>query len=467
LVGQITTLRKAGAPRRGRGAGTAAQDGSLFGRHLHRGFSMRLRIATLSLCVLLAAPAPAVEITPYGYPFEDPLEATVIGTPRPYRAELPDKVPIEIKEVRVFRGRPIPDIFWYTENLRYALSAQPEPAPLVFIVPGTGANFDAAKSAILQQAMYQAGFHVVSLPSPLHPNFIVSASESQRPGLLSEDAADLYRLMGLIRASLADDIAVSAWHLVGYSLGATYAAFVARLDDEVGAFGFERVLLVNPPVNLYRSAGILDAMFDEHLPKIADFNTLFNQLIRVFSEFYSPTDQFIFSDDLVYQLYRRAPPPDRTLEALIGAAFRLSSINLLFTSDVLTNAGLLVAPGQELSITESLTPYFKVASQLSFEDYATHILYPYYLEQFPDVSFEQLVEMNSLRAIEGYLRAAEHIAVMHNEDDILLAESDLAFLREVFGERALIYPRGGHSGNMAYIDNIAALIDFFTARGSS
>ena len=65
------------------------------------------------------------------------------------------------------------------------------------------------------------------------------------------------------------------------------------------------MLLINPPVNLDRSAGILDAMFEEHLPTIADFNALFNQLIRVFSKFYSPTDQVLFSDDLVYQLYRR------------------------------------------------------------------------------------------------------------------------------------------------------------------
>ena len=67
--------------------------------------------------------------------------------------------------------------------------------------------------------------------------------------------------------------------MAGYSLGATHAAFVARLDDEVGAFGFERVLLINPPVDLYRSASILDAMFEEQLPTIADFNALFNQLI--------------------------------------------------------------------------------------------------------------------------------------------------------------------------------------------
>jgi hypothetical protein len=185
------------------------------------------------------------------------------------------------------------------------------------------------------------------------------------------------------------------------------------------------------------------------------------------SEVYSPSDQLVLNDDLVYQLYRRRPPPDSTLEALIGAAFRLSSVDLVFASDVLTDSGLVVAPGQELSVTDSLTPYFKAASQLSFEDYALHILYPYYARAAPDLSFEQLVEINSLRAIEGYLRTASNVALMHNTDDILLAEGDIDYLRDVFGERAQIYRRGGHSGNMAYVDNVARMLAFLSDRGSS
>lgn len=180
---------------------------------------MRSRLTPLLLCGFLAAPCLAVEtVEPYGYPFADPLEATVIGTPDIFAGELPEDIPIEEREVLVFRGRDVPDIFWYTEALRYALSAQPGPAPLVFILPGTGANFNASKSLILQRALYQAGFHVVSMPSPLHPNFIVSASASRRPGLLPEDAEDIYRVMGLIRHFIQDEIEISEWHLVGYSL---------------------------------------------------------------------------------------------------------------------------------------------------------------------------------------------------------------------------------------------------------
>jgi hypothetical protein len=236
---------------------------------------------------------------------------------------------------------------------------------------------------------------------------------------------------------------------------------VAKLDDERRSFGFDKVLLINPPVDLASSARMLDAMFEKHLPTIADFDALFNELMQVLSQYYSPTEQVLFSDEMVFDIYRRGPPPDRTLEALIGVAFRFGSINLVFTSDVMTKAGLLVAPGHEIALTESLTPYFKAASRLSFEDYARAILYPYYLKRAPATTFEQLSELNSLRAIEGYLRHADKIGLMHNADDIVLSSGDIEYLQDVFGERAVIYPHGGHAGNLAYPENLADIRDFF------
>ena len=425
---------------------------------------MRSHLTPMLLCALLAAsPALGEVVSPYGYPFTNPLEATVIATPEQYRADLPERVPVQLREVLALR-RETPEIFWYNDTLSYSLAAQPGPAPLVFILPGTGAGFDSSKSLILQRALYGAGLHVISLPSPLHPNFIVAASTSGRPGLLTADAEDVYRVMALIRGRLEGEIAITGYHLAGYSLGATQAAFVAKLDDERRSFGFERVLLINPPVSLYRSAQVLDRLFEEHVPSIAAFNALFNRLMQVFSEFYSPAEPMLLSDDLVYEIYRRRPPPDSTLQALIGAAFRLASMNLLFTSDVMTHVGVLVAPDRRLGITDSLTPYFKASMLLSFEDYAHRVLFPYYRETAPGVTFEDLLARDGLRAIGGYLRNTPKIGLMHNADDILLGPGDLQYLEEVFGERARIYPTGGHCGNLAYKDNIAYVIDFFTDR---
>jgi hypothetical protein len=427
---------------------------------------MRSLFAPVLACALLAAsPGQGAIVTDYGFPFEDPLIATVIGTPAEYQADLPADIPLQTRELLVFRGREIPDLFWYAANLRYALSAQPGPAPLAFIIPGTGAAFNAGKSLILQRALYQAGYHVVSLPSPLHQNFIVSASTSHRPGLLLEDAADLYRVMRLIRRYIGDEITITGYGLVGYSLGATNAAFVAKLDQEQRAFDFDPVLMINPPVNLYRSAGVLDRLFEEHVPTIAAFNTLFERVMAVFSEFYSPGEPMTFGSELLYEIYQRRPPADATLEALIGAAFRLTSMSLLFTSDVMAHAGVLVAPDRTPGITTSLTPYFKASTQLSFQDYARRVLYPYYVETTPGVTFDQLVERESLRTIGDFLRTTPQIGLMHNLDDFTLSKDELDYLMRVFGARARIYPTGGHNGNLAYRDNIAYLIDFFTARG--
>ena len=426
---------------------------------------MRSLFAPMLLCALLtASPSSGEVVSDYGYPFGDPLVATVVGTPAEYQAALPAKIPSETRELLVLRGREIPDVFWYAATLRYSLSAQPGPSRLAFIIPGTGAGFDSSKSLILQKALYQAGFHVVSLPSPLHPNFIVAASPSGRPGLLTEDAQDIYRVMALIRHYLEDEITITGYDLLGYSLGATEAAFVAELDDERQSLGFGRVLLINPPVSLFRSARVLDRLFEQHVPSIAAFNALFNQLMQEFSEFYSPAQPMLFSDDLVYEIYKLRAPPDSTLEALIGAAYRLASINALFTSDVMAQVGVLVAPDRRLGVTDSLTSYLKAASQLSFEDYAHRVLYPYYRERLPATTFEQLVAQDSLRALGAYLRSSPKIGLIHNADDILLSADDLEFLENAFGHRARIYPTGGHCGNMAYKDNIAYLVDFFTGR---
>jgi hypothetical protein len=126
------------------------------------------------------------------------------------------------------------------------------------------------------------------------------------------------------------------------------------------------------------------------------------------------------------------------------------------------DAGLIVPQGYDPSPTDALTIYFKIASVFDFADYGREIVYPHYLATQREISFEQLVELTSLTPIADYLATAEKIGLMHNVDDITLGEGDIDYLIEVFGERAQIYPKGGHCGNLAYRDNVAYVIDFFT-----
>ena len=73
-----------------------------------------------------------------------------------------------------------------------------------------------------------------------------------------------------------------------------------------------------------------------------------------------------------------------------------------------------------------------------------------------------LIQKMSLNYIEDYLRTSPKLGLIHNEDDIILQPGEIDYLRDVFGSRAHIFPHGGHCGNMAYSDNTAAMIEFFS-----
>jgi predicted alpha/beta-fold hydrolase len=396
----------------------------------------------------------------YDFPFTDPFVATVVGTPRAYRADLPE-VALEERELVVFPERQIPELFWYTKRLRFGFLAQDEAAPLAFVIAGTGAGHDSAKARLLARMFDKVGFHVITLPSSTYENFIVTASTTSVPGLITDDAADLYRVMRLAYDQVKDEIEVTGFHLTGYSLGAAQAAFVAKLDETERAFNFERVLMINPPVSLYNSALILDRMLDDSTPQ--GVGVFFNRMLAAFAEVYvQEEDTVSLNGDFLYTVYRRRQPSEESLQAAIGISFRLASANMAFTSDVMTKAGYIAPKAPPLTPTTSLDEFAAVALRSTFQNYINDLFYPYFKARQPDITLEDLIEITSLRSIEPYLRSSQKIGLMHNADDIILAPGELEWLEQVFGNRAEIYPTGGHCGNMDYPVNVAHMIDFFS-----
>jgi hypothetical protein len=401
----------------------------------------------------------------YDYPFTDPYVATVLSTPSEFTDELPGKIPLKLDKITVFPDRQIPNILWYLKGLSYSYLKQKGPAPLIFLIAGTGASFQSGKMLFMQKAFYQAGFHVISLSSPTHPNFIVSASTSGVPGHLEEDSVDLYRVMQEIWQKLQKKMEVTDFYLTGYSLGAAQSAFISKLDEKKKAFNFRKVLLINPPLSLYNSAQILDKMLEQNIPGGLDnFNEFYEKVIRAFTDVYMHGEAVEFNDHFLYNVYKyRKPKSDENLAALIGIDFSLSSANMAFVSDVLTRAGYVVPSNLELERHDSMTDYAKIFARLSFIDYFEGIFLPHFQKQEPGLKEADLIQKMSLNHIEDYLRTSPKLGLIHNEDDIILRPGEIDYLRDVFGSRAHIFPHGGHCGNMAYTDNTAAMIKFFRA----
>ncbi len=399
---------------------------------------------------------------PYDYPDLSPYAATVVGTPVELRADLPKKIPSEDRALEVYPDRELPDILWYGEKLRYSLVTQEKPAPLIFVIAGTGARYNSEKMQILQRAFFQAGFHVLSLSSPSHPDFIVSASSTGIPGHLLEDSQDLYRVMRLAWMDIQSEIEVTEFYLTGYSLGAAQAAFVSKLDEEQGDFHFKKVLMINPPVSLYNSTSILDEMLAKNIPGGPDkFPDFFDKVFRAFSEVYRHGEFVNFSGDFLYAAYKERQPSDDILKALIGTSFRLSSANMIFTSDVLTNSGYIKPKNLVLSTTDSLTDYYKVSARVTFLDYFRDVFYAFFKGRYPGLTEQMLIENLSLAGLEDYLMQTHKIGLLHNADDIILDSGELEYLLGIFGGRAKIYPRGGHCGNLAHRATLGYIVDFF------
>ena len=175
----------------------------------------------------------------------------------------------------------------------------------------------------------------------------------------------------------------------------------------------------------------------------------------------SPSGNIQLGPDFLFELYKDRDLDDATLEALIATVCRISAASLVFTSDVMSQSGYIVPKGKELRITDNVTSYSVISHRTSFNEYAKELMLPYFQSKDASITFEDLVARASLYPIEDYLRQSEKIGLMHNEDDIIMAPGEMDWFRDVFGDRAMIYPYGGHLGNVVYKDNIEYMIAFF------
>jgi hypothetical protein len=402
----------------------------------------------------------------YDYPIKDPYAATIAGTPSELQPPLPERLDYELLGLKVFPDRPTPDVFWYQREFLYTLSYQKQAAPLIFVIAGTGSSFYSSSMIFLQKAFYGAGFHVICLSSPTQMNFVTTASATCVPGNILEDTQDLYRVMTLAWEQVKSRIKVTEFYLTGYSLGASQSAFVSKLDEEKRVFNFKKVLMINPAVSLYTSAKLLDDMILQAVPNQGpeEFDRWFKERLSGFGRVYRhmgepPLDQDFLYDAYRYQMKRMDPPKRENLAGMIGTVFRLASTNMIFAADVMANYGLIVPKNRELGSADSLTDYMKVTTRVSFIDYFNEFLYPYSRSRNPGLTKEALIESTSLRSIEPYLRNSPKIILMDNEDDLILTPQDMAFLKDVFGARAKIFPYGGHLGNMMYTANVYHMIN--------
>ena len=421
---------------------------------------------TIRICTgLLFAIAFTAQAEQFNYPETNPFMATVAGTPNELKVPVPDEVDVQQDDlaVRVLPDRKLPPALSNYRDLHFRVAWHDEPAPLIFLIAGTGSGYDSSRMDYLKRLFWQAGMHVIVLSSPTNHDFIAAASNSGMPGMGAEDARDLHTAMSMALDKAQDEkgFEVTEYRLAGFSLGALNAAFVAELDTHLGQFNFSKVLLLNPPVDLYASVGRLDDLSYTRIPGVSDNDSFYEHIFQKLSRHFAQRGNSDIQANLFYEI-QNSPEAlsDPELAMLVGAVFRFSAADLSFMSDLINHGGRYVPADKELKVSTSLTPYLRRALFCDFSCYINTQLWPAWEALNAGRTIDEMAYETSLRSLQAFLHDSPNIAAVSNADDLILNKDDYEFLADTFGERAYLYPYGGHGGNLDYPQVADRYMDF-------
>ena len=378
---------------------------------------------------------------------------------------MPSRVPLAEINIELPWARPVPDVFWFDRKLRVWLSAQDGPAPLAIVISGTGSDGNTAKLSALRGALYGAGYHVLTVPSPTFPGFIVSASSTGVAGDLMQDGHDLYAAIQQVVAHLPRKVRITEIDVLGYSLGGANAAVVKSIDATEHKLKIHRAIMINPPVSLFASVGRLDKLFAASIGSGDDaIEDLYRKLYAELANLYRASDRVQVDESFLLGAAATVLKTDQEFSAAIALSFRIDLVNMFFAGDLYAGTGVIVDPKHPPKVGDSLEETQRILRNKPFSEYFTKVFAPYYLQHRPHSTAASLIADNRLDIIGDELRHNADYYAQTNSDDLILDKRELAWLRDTLGPRIVVYDHGGHLGNVGERQQVSDMLDMLAGR---
>jgi hypothetical protein len=387
------------------------------------------------------------------------LRATVFGPPPQEIAPLPQSVPLKEINIALPWARPLPEVLWFDRRLRVWLSLQDKPAPLVIVIAGTGSDGNSASQSRLRAILYGAGYHVLTMPSPTFPRFIAAASSTGVSGDLQQDGRDLYAAAQAILAHLPPKVRVTDVHIIGYSLGGANAAVVKSLDATEHHLNIHRAVMINPPVSLFSSMQRLDLLFAQSIGSgETGVEQLYRRVYARLANFYRASEQMHVDTDDMFSAIGAVLRTDADFSAAIALTFRLNLMNMFYEGDLYAGTGVILDPRHLPAPGDSTDQIGRELRTRTFAEYFDQVFVPYYVAHRPGETRDSLIAENRLEIIESSLKTNPDYYALTNADDLILDADELAWLRATLGDRIMVYPHGGHLGNLGERQQAADLL---------
>ena len=149
---------------------------------------------------------------------------------------------------------------------------------------------------------------------------------------------------------------------------------------------------------------------------------------------------------------------DEQMQYLIGSALQSPIGDVIYVHELVRPEGVLKTAISYGNRTER----FYEAHSYGIRDYVRLFLIPRLEQRRRSQTINGAWKTGlSLRDVESTLVENKNMFVMHNRDDFLVSIEDLDYLEGLLGDRARIYPYGGHMGNIWYWQNRNDIVSIF------
>ncbi|HYF48275.1 MAG TPA: hypothetical protein VEJ63_02655 [Planctomycetota bacterium] len=345
-------------------------------------------------------------LPPYEFHISNPLVASATG----YLKADPGKIENERR-----LGLHVPG---FAKKLNVLSVIQNHPAPLVVVLPGISGIIDDKFSRVWPAWYAEAGYHVLSFDSCFAAKF----NEVSRHGV----SGNIWRETELVRDVIATYLKdsgvegnVTGIGVVGMSYGGIQALILRKMESEGKLpFKLDAVQAYSPPVNLERSASIL------------------NQWLERDRRCYTQGDLQL----MLLMKPGETDYPDSQLRAAIAESFRLGLAEVLVQNDARYCLKLLER-GTEF---DDKQVRYDAATKYKFLDFAYGVSYPYWQEKLGLPSLQPLIDAADVCNLVQTKPACTEIILAN--DDPLNSDSDIARLKECAGKNLTLLPNGGHLG---------------------
>lgn len=381
----------------------------------------------------------------YAYPFHDPYFATLTNL----LFAQSEKEPLRISVPPLSGRMQVPLLEKRAAEFYVSAHIQPKPAPVIFLIPGFGSGPGGGK---LGSELYKLGFSVISPPSPSHWLFVLAQSQHGMTGLLSEDARDLQRVL-LQTVKIAQrqyGLQATSYKVIGFSMGASHAAHLWKLDRTQNHFHFQKVVLVNPPLNMQFSMQALDELYElggswsksqqDHL-----WGKAFGYVEVIFKKMQA-------GENVIASLTELFPLKDSEIQFLIGDSFRRNLRDSIHVVQQIRNTGYFKTPASKYELNARLDEIKTV----SFVEFMKHIAYPFWnkrLQRPANWSYEDFQKELNMESLIPELTLDPGVYFISNSNDFITKPAVSYNTAVAFGQNGYLYAYGGHCGNLWFPTN--------------